>query len=233
MSERRPGLGFPSPSQRPEDRGSDAGSAASKEPENPYRDLLLDLSRMAEPALVTYLKGQIIALHEALRLEKGDVFGPRTLVAGKDVFERYGLHRAIANVLLDNNPERKISVSPSEVGTLAVSGRNQADILLRPGSTYPLLHLDLRQKNENGKRLSSIYDRKKALQIIGSPVLSEADAFLRRIWRLDACEGITEEYRNAQALIWSVAHLAHEQGFLKEPLHPHYDRDILTVRTRR
>lgn len=74
------------------------------------------------------------------------------------------------------------------------------------------------------------YSFKGALKAIGSPVLDEADAYLRRIWRFDAPEGITEEYRNAQALIWSVEHLAYQQGLLKQPLHPHNDRDILTVR---
>lgn len=195
-----------------------------------HRRLLRDLSRMAEPAIVAHLRGQIIALHEALGLRKGDVLASRTLNAQWDVLERYGLNPALCAVLFDNNPEGRISVSPSESGTMIVSGRNQAEIFLRPDAIYPLLHLNLRHENAHRIQLSSYLVHEGALKAIDSLVLSNADAFLKRVWRLDAPGGITEEYRNSQALIWSVEHLAHGQGLLKTPLHPHYDRDILTVK---
>ena len=192
--------------------------------------LFRDLSRMAEPAIVSHLRTQIITVRGALGLRKGDIFASKSLEAKWDVLQRYGLNPTLCAVVFDNNPEGHIRVSPSEFGTMTVSGTNQAEIFLRPDATYPLLHLNLNHENEYRKQLSSYLGHEGALRAIGSPVLNNADAFLRRIWRLDAPEGITEEYRNAQALIWSVEHLAYEQGLIKNSLHPYYNRDILTVR---
>ncbi len=184
---------------------------------------------MAEPALIAYLRTQIIAFREALGLRQGDILASKALDIKQDVLERYGLNPTLCAVLFDNNPEGHIRVSPLEHGTMAVSVRNKAELLITPNATNSLLYLCLKHEDEHGKELSRYLGRKEALKVINSPVLNNADAFLRRIWRLDAPEGITEEYRNAQALIWSVEHLAHEQGLLKKPLHPRFDRDILTI----
>lgn len=202
----------------------------TQEREVAYSNLLRDLSRMAEPALAAHLRGQISTLHEALELRKGDILASKTLTAQWDVFERYGLNPTLCALFFDNNPHGSIRVSPTESGVLTVAGTNQAEVMLRPDQTYPFLSLILKHENEYRKQLTSYLGKEEALEVIGSPVISNADAYLRRIWRLDAPEGITEEYRNSQALVWAVEHLAHEQGLFKTPLHPYYNRDILTVR---
>ena len=232
MSERQPGgrLRQPVTPQPTQVAEASASVVTPKEPENPYQSLLRDLSRMAEPAIVAHLRTQVLAFREALGLRQGDILASTGLDAKWDVLERYGLNPTLCAVLFDDNPEGHIRISPSEYGTLTVSGRNQAELSLRPDATYPLLHLDLKHENEHRKQLSSYLGHEGALKAIGSPVLNNADAFLRRIWRLDAPEGITEEYRNSQALIWSAEHLAYEQKLIKTPLHPRVNRDILTVR---
>ena len=191
--------------------------------------IIRELSKMAEPAMVAHLRTQIIALREALGLRDKDLLSSIRLNAGWDVFERYGLNPVLCTVLFDNNPDGSISAIPSEFGTLTVSGRNQAEIFLRPDQTYPFLHLNLRHQNEYRKELVRYLGHEQALKVIGFPILNNADAFLRKIWRGVAPEGITEEYRNSQALIWSVEDLAHKQGLLKSPMHPYYNRDISTV----
>jgi hypothetical protein len=196
----------------------------------PEQVALQDLSRMAEPAIVDHLIGQIIALRKALGLDQRDILASKTLAARWDVFEKYGLNPTLCAVLFDNNPESHMTVRASEFGTMDVRGNTPAELFLNPDLRYPLLHLHLKHENEHRKQLSSYLGHEGALKAIGSPVLNNADAYLKRIWRHDAPEGITEEYRNSQALIWSVEDLAHKQGLLETPMHPHYTRDILTVR---
>lgn len=122
------------------------------EAEIPYRNLLRDLSRMAEPALVTHLKGQLTVLSEALGLRKGDILASISLEAGWNMFEMYGLNQALCAVLFDNNPNGYITVSPSEYGTMRVSGENQAELFLIPNEKYPFINLDLKHEDEHRRR---------------------------------------------------------------------------------
>lgn len=235
MSRELPGKGPLPPLHRVVRDESDdtriVASRASQVPENPHqRLLLLDLSRMTEPAVAVYLRNQIIDLHEALTSQKdGNVSSSVSVIATKELFERYGLNVALAAVLLENNPEGRISISPSKDGNMQVLGENQTVVILKPKLDNPFLSLELRHKNKSGARLSSFLGYQEALKVIDSPVLNRADAYLKGIWRTKTSEGITEEYRNTQALVWSVARAAYDTKLIAKPLHPTKSKDILTV----
>lgn len=195
-----------------------------------YRAELHDLSRMAEPAIVSHLASQIKALTVALNL-KDEFWHQRQLKLGADVLERYGVNPILVAVLTEYSPET-LSVRPTEEGTWMdiLNTRNSARIYVNPRMTYPLVGMDLLHENDRRRRLTELYPRNEALKIIGSKTLTRAQDFLDLNWRLHSSSGITEEYRQAQGLIWSVAHAAEDAGFPTAALHPYYNRDITTVR---